>query len=210
MAAQQCTAGMSRGRAKQAARLAWPGLRSERQAAPAAPDGVLGVPSRGHSCPTLPPVPPRACRHLEECPGLATTYIARGALIKPWIFTEIKERRHWDISAGETHPWPRRRSSGGACRPAAARRRRRHGWQAGWRTSCPLGGAARQGGRGSIGRPVWSTCLLTSRPPCCCRATPTAYPARLPPGERLDMFKRFCSNGLEHWGSDSRGVETTR
>jgi tRNA-dihydrouridine synthase 3 len=43
----------------------------------------------------------------ENC-GISGFMIGRGALMKPWIFTEIKEKRHWDVSSSERFEMLRR------------------------------------------------------------------------------------------------------
>jgi len=63
-----------------------------------------------------------------EQSGVDGIMIGRGALIKPWIFTEINERREWDISSRE----------------------------------------------------------------------------------RLDVIRKYTEYGLNHWGSDTQGVNATR
>lgn len=66
--------------------------------------------SRGADAPEMQPIPIYGngdvfgwrdyYEHLEHA-RVDGEMIARGALIKPWIFTEIRERRDWDISSRE-------------------------------------------------------------------------------------------------------------
>lgn len=64
----------------------------------------------------------------KTAPSISGVMIGRGALVKPWIFQEIKDGKPWDPSSGE----------------------------------------------------------------------------------RLDILKKYVNYGLEHWGSDTKGVENTR
>ncbi len=78
-------------------------------------------------------------RRIKAETNVSSVMLARGAIIKPWIFTEIKENRHW-----------------GKCTFALM------------------------------------------------------FQLDISSNERLEIISDFCKHGLEHWGSDDKGLETTR
>jgi hypothetical protein len=106
--------------------------------------------------------------------GITTTMVARGALIKPWIFTEIKERRHWDISAGE---------DARVCMYSMS-------------MYCICMYCM------SVCMYCMSVCMSVCMR-VCARVYDTHTHLHTP-GERLAMLQTFVAHGLEHWGSDDR------
>ena len=102
---------------------------------------------------------------LESC-----CMLARGALIKPWLPTEIKERRHWDIRS--------------VCVFV-----------------CFLSCFSRIRNSLLFSLNYISLFLHFSFPLIFLFDSAT---------ERLDMLKDFVRFGLEHWGSDQKGVDNVR
>lgn len=65
-------------------------------------------------------------------------------------------------------------------------------------------------GEVSEAQSVPSSVLLPSAVCILCTFNQPVHPPTLLSGCRLDILKNFVTYGLEHWGSDQRGVNTTR
>ena len=135
--------------------------------------------------------------HMRACPDLATTMLARGALIKPWLFTEVR--------SGASLVYSRQRPKSALCSFACdltssdqPSTHRPQGEQCPSDACCACGNCAIL----SASKCADSTCSYVQ--------IKEQRHWDITAVERLDIFKDFCSAGLLHWGSDSRGVETTR